>query len=134
MSRAVELLYSRRVPHVAALALIAFGFAGCSGDMSTRLSNPFGYPPEGDRPGTGSRRRAARIAAVFPPASPIPVASPAAADIGAAVLSDGKRRRVRRRAWTGLVRAAGASAGDHRQRRAPFGGGAPQPCPGRHHY
>ena len=46
MSRAVELLYSRRVPQVAALALIAFGFAGCSGDMSTRLSNPFGYQPE----------------------------------------------------------------------------------------
>ena len=51
MSRVVELLYSRRIPHVAALALISFGFAGCSGDMSSRfsqssLSNPFGYQPE----------------------------------------------------------------------------------------
>src|SRR5215831_12269982 len=45
MSPAVELLYSRRVPHAAALALISFAFAGCSADMSTRLqslSNPFG--------------------------------------------------------------------------------------------
>jgi murein DD-endopeptidase MepM/ murein hydrolase activator NlpD len=46
MSRVVELLYSRRVPQAAALALISFGFAGCSADMSTRLSqdsfsNPF---------------------------------------------------------------------------------------------
>jgi len=46
MSGVVELLCSRRVPHVAALALMSFGFAGCSADMSTRLaqnslSNPF---------------------------------------------------------------------------------------------
>jgi murein DD-endopeptidase MepM/ murein hydrolase activator NlpD len=51
MSRVVELLYSRRVPHVAALALMSFGFAGCSADMSTRLSqnsfsNPFASQPE----------------------------------------------------------------------------------------
>src|SRR5580692_9951620 len=59
MSRAVELLYSRRVPHVAALALIAFGFAGCSGDMSTRLCNPFGYQPEatGSVPAPAVERR-----------------------------------------------------------------------------
>ena len=48
MSRAAEFIGSRRVPHVAVLALIAFGVAGCSGDVSTRfsqssLSNPFGY-------------------------------------------------------------------------------------------
>jgi murein DD-endopeptidase MepM/ murein hydrolase activator NlpD len=48
MSRVVELLRSRRVPQVAALALISIGFAGCSADTSTRfsqdsLSNPFGY-------------------------------------------------------------------------------------------
>lgn len=47
----VELLCSRSVPHVAALALISFSFAGCSGDMSTRLSqnsfsNPFASQPE----------------------------------------------------------------------------------------
>ena len=51
MSRVVELLYSRRVPHVAALALMSFAFAGCSADMSTRLSqnsysNPFASQPE----------------------------------------------------------------------------------------
>jgi murein DD-endopeptidase MepM/ murein hydrolase activator NlpD len=51
MSRVVELLCSRRVPHVAALALMSFGFAGCSADMSTRLSqnslsNPFASQPE----------------------------------------------------------------------------------------
>jgi murein DD-endopeptidase MepM/ murein hydrolase activator NlpD len=51
MSRFVELLCSRRVPHVAALALISFGFAGCSADMQTRLSqsslpNPFASQPE----------------------------------------------------------------------------------------
>ena len=51
MSRIVELLCSRRLPHVAALALISIGFAGCSGDMSTRLSqesfsNPFTSQPE----------------------------------------------------------------------------------------
>jgi murein DD-endopeptidase MepM/ murein hydrolase activator NlpD len=51
MSRVVELLYSRRVPQVAALALMSIGFAGCSADMSTRLSqssfsNPFDSQPE----------------------------------------------------------------------------------------
>src|SRR6266481_7408608 len=53
MSGIVEWLCSRRVPHVAALALISFGFAGCSADMSTRFSqdprsnsysNPFSNP------------------------------------------------------------------------------------------
>ena len=51
MSRAAELFGSRRAPHFAALALIAFGVAGCSGDMSTRFSqssfgNPFNVQPE----------------------------------------------------------------------------------------
>jgi murein DD-endopeptidase MepM/ murein hydrolase activator NlpD len=51
MSPVAELLCSRRVPYVAALALISFGFAGCSADMSTRLSqdpfsNPFASQPE----------------------------------------------------------------------------------------
>src|SRR5436309_10905555 len=49
MSRVVELLRSRRVPQVAALALISVGFAGCSADMTTRwsqnsFSNPFSSP------------------------------------------------------------------------------------------
>jgi murein DD-endopeptidase MepM/ murein hydrolase activator NlpD len=51
MFRVVELLYSRQVPQVAVLALISIGFAGCSGDMSTRFSqysfsNPFASQPE----------------------------------------------------------------------------------------
>jgi murein DD-endopeptidase MepM/ murein hydrolase activator NlpD len=51
MPRVVELLCSRRIPHVAVLALMSFGFAGCSADMSTRLSqnsfsNPFASQPE----------------------------------------------------------------------------------------
>jgi murein DD-endopeptidase MepM/ murein hydrolase activator NlpD len=55
MSRMAELFGSRRVPRVAVLALIAFGVAGCSGDMSTRFSqssfsNPFGY--QGDATGS----------------------------------------------------------------------------------
>src|SRR5947208_11141693 len=46
MSVVAELLCSRRVPQVAVLALISFSFAGCSADMSSRLSqsnfsNPF---------------------------------------------------------------------------------------------
>ncbi|MGM4987701.1 peptidoglycan DD-metalloendopeptidase family protein [Tardiphaga sp. 841_E9_N1_2] len=41
MSSVVELLYSRRAPQVAVLALMSIGFAGCSADMQTRLSqNP----------------------------------------------------------------------------------------------
>src|ERR1700726_1994024 len=51
MSPVAELFCSRRVSHLAALALISFGVAGCSGDMSSRLSqdsfsNPFNYKPE----------------------------------------------------------------------------------------
>jgi murein DD-endopeptidase MepM/ murein hydrolase activator NlpD len=51
MSRVAELFCSCRVSHLAALALISFGVAGCSGDMSSRLSqdsfsNPFNYKPE----------------------------------------------------------------------------------------
>ena len=51
MSRVVELLCSRRAPQVAVLALMSFGFAGCSADMQTRMSqnsfsNPFSSQPE----------------------------------------------------------------------------------------
>ncbi|MDE2329223.1 MAG: peptidoglycan DD-metalloendopeptidase family protein [Bradyrhizobium sp.] len=51
MSRVVELLRSRRLPQVAVLALMSIGFAGCSADMSTRLSqtsfsDPFASQPE----------------------------------------------------------------------------------------
>jgi murein DD-endopeptidase MepM/ murein hydrolase activator NlpD len=64
MSRIVALLCSRRVPHVAALALMSFGFAGCSADMQTRLSqnsfsNPFASQPEatGSVPAPAVERR-----------------------------------------------------------------------------
>jgi murein DD-endopeptidase MepM/ murein hydrolase activator NlpD len=51
MSRVVELLRSRRVPQVAALALISIGFAGCSADTQSRFSqdsfsNPFASKTE----------------------------------------------------------------------------------------
>jgi murein DD-endopeptidase MepM/ murein hydrolase activator NlpD len=51
MSRVVELLCSRRTPQVAVLALMSFGFAGCSADTQTRMSqnsfsNPFTSQPE----------------------------------------------------------------------------------------
>jgi len=55
MSRVVELLCSRRMPHVAALALMSIGFAGCSGDMSSRLSqNSFSNPFASQQEATGS--------------------------------------------------------------------------------
>ena len=73
MSRVVELLCSRRVPHVAALALMSFGFAGCSADMQTRLSqnnlsNPFASQPETTSSVRDARGRAPRAAAIFPAA------------------------------------------------------------------
>jgi murein DD-endopeptidase MepM/ murein hydrolase activator NlpD len=51
MPRVVELLCSRRTPQVAVLALMSFGFSGCSADMQTRMSqnsfsNPFASQPE----------------------------------------------------------------------------------------
>jgi len=64
MSRCVALLCSRRVPQVAVLALMSIGFAGCSADMSTRLSensfsNPFASQPEatGSVPAPAVERR-----------------------------------------------------------------------------
>ncbi len=63
MSRIAELLRSRRVPQVAVLTLMSVGFAGCSADMQTRLSdtsfsNPFASQPES----TGSVRAPAPVA------------------------------------------------------------------------
>jgi murein DD-endopeptidase MepM/ murein hydrolase activator NlpD len=55
MSRVIELLCSRRVPHVTALALMSIGFAGCSADMSSRLSqNSSANPFASQREVTGS--------------------------------------------------------------------------------
>ena len=139
MSRVVELLCSRRVPQVAALALMSFGFAGCSADMSTRLSqnsfsNPFASQPEA----TGSVPAVPRSSAAncrnipgrnrkyqsqaLPPPIAAPQTYPAAS-----------QRRVRRRARARLLRSAGASDRDHRHRRAALGRGDPRAGPGRHH-
>lgn len=53
MSIVAELLYSRRVPQVAVLALISFSFAGCSADMQSRLSQSnFSNPFSSDQTGT----------------------------------------------------------------------------------
>ncbi len=54
MSFAVELLGSRRVLHVAALALIAFAFAGCSADTTRFAEDPLSNPFTSQREATGS--------------------------------------------------------------------------------
>ena len=94
MPRAVELLCSRRVPHAAVLALMSIGFAGCSADMSTRLSqdpfsNPFASQPEatGSVPAPAVERRelpqysrpqSQYQSSTLPPAIGAPQSSPAA--------------------------------------------------------
>jgi murein DD-endopeptidase MepM/ murein hydrolase activator NlpD len=68
MSSVVELLCSRRVPQVAVLALMSIGFAGCSADMQSRLSqNPSfdsgqsrGFGWQGESTGSVAPRAAAR--------------------------------------------------------------------------
>ncbi len=54
MSRVAELLRSRRVPQMAVLALMSVGFAGCSADMSTRLSQNYSNPFASEPQATGS--------------------------------------------------------------------------------
>ena len=54
MSRVVELLRSRGVPQCAVLALMSVGFAGCSSDMSTRLSQNYSNPFASEPQSTGS--------------------------------------------------------------------------------
>ncbi len=55
MPRVVELLCSRRAPQAAVLALMSIGFAGCSADMSTRLSqDSFSNPFASRQEATGS--------------------------------------------------------------------------------
>jgi len=98
MSRAAGFSW-RRVPHLAALALVALEVAGCSGDMSTRLSqsswsNPFGYQPEatGAVPAQPVERRELpqyarpqstyQSSALPPPAIGAPQSYPARGDAG----------------------------------------------------
>ncbi|EJN13493.1 metalloendopeptidase-like membrane protein [Bradyrhizobium sp. YR681] len=53
MSVVAELLYSRRVPQVAVLALISLSFAGCSADTQSRLSQSnFSNPFSSDQTGS----------------------------------------------------------------------------------
>ncbi len=103
MSRIVELLCSRRLPHVAALALISIGFAGCSGDMSTRLSqesfsNPFASQPEATSivpPAPVERREPPRDYRPQPhyqsSALPPPIAAPQSNPTASAGVSGGGR-------------------------------------------
>src|SRR5882724_7839631 len=98
MSRVIELLCSRRVPHVAALALMSIGFAGCSADMQTRLSqnsfsNPFASQPEatGSVPTPAVERRelpqyARPQSQALPPAA---VAAPRSYPVASAGVSGG---------------------------------------------
>ena len=72
----VELLRSRRLPHVAVLALISFGFAGCSADMSSRMSqtqnsfsNPFNAEATGSVPPAPVEQRREAPQYSRPPAS-----------------------------------------------------------------
>jgi len=89
MSRVVELLCSRRVPHVAALALMSIGFAGCSADMSTRLSqNPFASQSDATGavpPAPVERRELPQYARpqsqALPPAIAAPQSYPAASGV-----------------------------------------------------
>jgi murein DD-endopeptidase MepM/ murein hydrolase activator NlpD len=92
MSRIVELLCSRRMPQVAVLALMSIGFAGCSADMSTRLSqnplsNPFASQPEatGSVPTPAIERReySRPQSSALPPPIGAPQSSPTASASGA---------------------------------------------------
>src|SRR6202453_2216929 len=96
MPRVVELLYSRRVPHVAVLALMSIGFAGCSADMSTRLSqNPFASQQDATGSGpsaTVDRRDAARPQPQYQSqALPPPISAPQSYPTASAGVSGGGR-------------------------------------------
>src|SRR5437763_12684566 len=72
MSRVVELLRSRRGPQIAALALMAFGVAGCSADTQTRFSQGSFSNPFASQEATAS----VPAPAVAPPASKPVAAAP----------------------------------------------------------
>src|ERR1700737_3574394 len=99
MSRIVELLCSRRVPQVAVLALMSIGFAGCSADMSTRLSqNPFSNHFASQPEATGSvptpaveRRELPQYSRPQSSALPPPIAAPRSYPPAGAGVSGGGR-------------------------------------------
>jgi murein DD-endopeptidase MepM/ murein hydrolase activator NlpD len=99
MSGIVELLCSRRKPQVAVLALMSIGFAGCSADMSTRLSqNPFSNPFASQPEATGSvptpaveRRELPQYSRPQSSALPPPIATPQSYPTAGAGMSGGGR-------------------------------------------
>src|SRR5438105_12196882 len=97
MSGIVELFGSRRVPHVAALALISFGLAGCSADMSSRLSqNPFASQGEATGsvpPAAVERRELPQYSRPQSSSSPLPpaVVAPKSYPVASAGVSGGGR-------------------------------------------
>ncbi|MEA2899580.1 MAG: hypothetical protein QOJ84_5195 [Bradyrhizobium sp.] len=103
MPRVVELLCSRRAPQVAVLALMSFGFSGCSADMQTRMSqnsfsNPFSSQPEatGSVPAPQVERRElpqyARPQSQYQSSAlPPPVAAPQSYPTASAGVSGGGR-------------------------------------------
>ncbi|NPU12963.1 peptidoglycan DD-metalloendopeptidase family protein [Bradyrhizobium sp. 83002] len=81
MPAIVELPRSRRLPQVAALALMSFGVAGCSADMSTRLSqtqNPFSNPFASDSTGSVQAQPARQHQQYTPAPAPVPTYSSSA--------------------------------------------------------
>src|SRR5215510_14995221 len=78
MPDALELLHSRGMTQVVVLALISFGLAGCSADMSTRFSqnsysdNPLAFDPQptGSVQSAAAQRR--ELQQYAPPGSPYP--------------------------------------------------------------
>jgi murein DD-endopeptidase MepM/ murein hydrolase activator NlpD len=66
MSRVVALLSSRRAPHLAVLALMSIGFAGCSADMQTRLAQSSPTPSQPNQ--FGWQRETTGSVAPAPPA------------------------------------------------------------------
>jgi len=98
MSRIVELLCSRRMPQVAALALMSIGFAGCSGDMSSRLSqNSFSNPFASQQEATSAVAAPAVERRELPPrpqvsqALPPPISAPKSYPAAHAGVSGGGR-------------------------------------------
>jgi len=99
MSGIVELLCSRRLPQVAALALMSIGFAGCSGDMSSRLSqNSFSNPFASQQEATGAVAAPAVERRELPPrpqvsqALPPPISAPKSYPAVNAGVAGGGRR------------------------------------------
>jgi murein DD-endopeptidase MepM/ murein hydrolase activator NlpD len=91
MSRVV--LCSRRVPHFAVLTLMSIGFAGCSADMSTRLSqNPFSSQPEATASTAAvERRELPQYARPQPQALPPAISTPQSYPSASTGISGGGR-------------------------------------------